>query len=193
MGLLTMILGLALFLGAHSLPTMVDRRAALLGRLGEGGYKGAFSMASLAGLVLIAIGYGLYRQSGYIQLWTPPRGLSHLTLLLMWPALIAFVAAYLPGEIKRRLKHPMLVGVKIWAFSHLIANGDLGSLILFGAILAWAVYDRISVKKRQPDAGAGIPKGFGRNDVIAILIGTAAWGLLIKLHPWLIGVPVFQM
>ncbi len=193
MGLLTMLLGLALFLGAHTLPTMVERRAALVGRMGEGGYKGAFSLASLAGIVLISIGYGLYRQGGYIPIWTPPRGMSHLTLLLMWPALIAFVAAYLPGEIKRRLKHPMLVGVKIWALAHLLANGDLGSMILFGTILAWAVYDRISVKKRQPLAGSGIAPGFGRNDVIAILIGTAAWGLLIKLHPWLIGVPVIQI
>ncbi len=193
MGLLVMIVGLALFLGAHTLPTLPERRTAMLGRFGEGGYKGLFTAVSLLGVALIAWGFGLYRQSGYIPVWTPPRGLSHLALLLMWPALIAFAAAYLPGEIKRRLKHPMLAGVKIWALAHLLANGDLGSLILFGSLLAWAVYDRISVKKRQPDAGAAIPKGFGRNDVFAIIAGTIAWGLIIKLHPWLIGVPVIQV
>ncbi|MHB2169252.1 NnrU family protein [Alsobacter sp. R-9] len=191
MGLLVMIVGLALFLGAHSVPTLVTTRQSLVGRLGEGGYKGAFTLASIVGIVLIAWGFGLYRQGGYVQLWTPPRGLSHLTVLLMWPALVALFAQR-PGEIKRRLKHPMLVGVKIWAFAHLLANGDLGSLILFGSLLAWAVYDRISVKRRQPDAGKDIPPGFGRNDVIAIVAGTVAWGALIKLHPWFIGVPVFQ-
>jgi len=193
MGLVILVLGLVLFLGAHTVPTSPARRAALVGRFGAGGYKGLFTAASLAGVALIAIGFGLYRQSGYIPVWTPPRGMSHLTLLLMWPALIAFASSGLPGEIKRRLKHPMLVGTKIWALAHLLANGDLGSILLFGSFLAWAVYDRISVKRREPAAGAGIPPGFGRNDVVAILVGTVLWGGLILLHPWLIGVPVVQI
>lgn len=193
MGLVIMVLGLVLFLGAHSLPTVPERRAELVNRFGAGGYKGLFTVASLAGIVLIAVGFGLYRQSGYIPVWTPPRGMSHLTLLLMWLALIAFASSGLPGEIKRRLKHPMLAGTKIWALAHLLANGDLGSMLLFGSFLAWAVYDRISVKRREPAAGAWIPPGFGRNDVLAILGGTVVWGLLILLHPWLIGVSVIQV
>ena len=120
---------------------------ALIGRLGEGGYKGLYAVVSIVGFVLIAYGFATYRAGGYIQVWDPPTGLRHVALLLMWPAFIALVAAYSPGAIKRRLKHPMLVAVKIWALAHLLANGDLGSIILFGAFLAWAVYDRIAVKK----------------------------------------------
>src|SRR4051812_23122411 len=129
--MLILVLGLILFLGAHVLPTRRPLRDALVARTGEGSYKGLMSLASLVGFVLIAWGFGQYREQGYIQLWTPPAGLRHLTVLLMLPALICVAAAYLPGQIQARLKHPMLVGVKIWAFAHLLANGDLGSMILF--------------------------------------------------------------
>jgi uncharacterized membrane protein len=110
----------------------------------------------------------------------------------MWPAAICVTAAYIPGDIKRILKHPMLVGIKLWAAGHLIANGDLGAIILFGSVLAWAVYDRITLKRRN-DAGAPpIPIGGRRNDVIAVVVGTILYlALGFVFHPLVIGVPVF--
>ena len=191
MQLAIMILGLVLFLGAHSLPTRPALRQSLVGSLGEKGYKGLFTVLSIAGIVLIAVGFGRYRAAGYVPVWDPPRGLSHLNILLMWFAFVAFASSGLPGEIKRRLKHPQLVGVKVWALGHLLANGALGSIILFGTFLAWAVYDRISVKRRQPEAGKDIPPGFVANDFKALAIGTVVWLVVMFAHPWLIGVSVF--
>jgi uncharacterized membrane protein len=191
MSLIIMIVGIALFGGAHFIPTRPALRQSLVGSLGEKGYKGLFTVLSIAGIALIAIGFGRYRAAGYIPVWDPPRGMAHLNILLMWFAFVAFASSGLPGEIKRRLKHPQLVGVKIWALGHLLANGDLGSIILFGAFLGWAVYDRISVKKRQPDAGKDIQPGFVANDFKAIGIGTVAWLVLMMAHRWLIGVSVF--
>ena len=189
-----LILGLALFLGVHAFTMAREPRAALVERLGEGPYKGLYSLLSIAGVVLIAIGFGRYRAAGYIPLWDPPVWTRHLALLLVWPAFIMFVAAYFPGRIKSTLKHPMLAGVKLWALAHLLANGDLGSMLLFGAILVWAVLARISAKRREIVRDHGGPATFPaspRNDLIAIAIGTALWlAFLFRLHTWLIGVPV---
>ena len=189
-----LVLGLLLFLGTHAFTMARGARAAAVARLGEGPYKGLYSLLSLAGVVLIAIGFGRYRAAGYIQVWDSPIWTRHLALILVWAAFVAFTAAYLPGRIKTALKHPMLVGVKIWALAHLLANGDLGSILLFGAILAWAVMARISVKRRdevRPHAGpAAAPAGL-RNDLLAAGIGTAAYlAFALWLHPRLIGVPV---
>ncbi|MDB5572719.1 MAG: NnrU family protein [Hyphomicrobiales bacterium] len=185
-----MILGLIVFLGVHTLTTLRGPRAALIGRLGDMGYKGAYSLVALLGLVLIVYGFGAYRASGYIAVWDPPVWTRHLAAPLVWLAFIALVAAYAPaGKIKGMLKHPMLVGVKTWALAHLLANGDLGSIILFGSLLGWAVYDRIAVKKRG-DKGAP-PAPFGTGDWIAIGGGTLAFGAMLMLHPALIGVRVF--
>ncbi len=138
------------------------------------------------------LGYKAYRAAGYIDVWTPPRGMAHLSILLMWPAMVALVAAYVPpGEIKQQLKHPMLVAVKVSALAHLLSDGDLGSIILFGSFLGWAVYDRISVKKRADGSELPIAAGGRRNDVMAIVLGTIFWALfMFVLHPLLIGVPV---
>ncbi len=191
-----LVLGLAIFLGMHSFSMARGSRAALIGRIGEGAYKGLYSLVSLAGIVLISIGYGQYRANGYIPVWEPPVWTRHLALLLVLIAFICFVAAYLPGHIKRRLKHPMLAGVKIWALAHLLANGDLGSILLFGSILAWAVMARISAKRRDVAAqhgGTAAPAGI-RNDVLAVAIGTAVYlAFVFWLHPLLIGVPVLPM
>jgi uncharacterized membrane protein len=189
-----LILGLVLFLGAHAFSMARGARASVIARIGEGPYKGLYSLVSLAGVVLISIGYGQYRAGGYIPVWDPPVWTRHLALLLVWVAFVCFVAAYLPGHIKRRLKHPMLAGVKIWALAHLLANGDLGSILLFGSILAWAVMARISVKRRdvaaQHGGPAARPAGL-HNDVLALVIGTAAYVAFVYwLHPILIGVPV---
>jgi uncharacterized membrane protein len=188
-----LILGLIVFIGAHSFTMARGPRAQAIARLGEGPYKGLYSLVSLIGLVLIIWGFGEYRQGGYTQVWNPPAGMRHLALLLVWPAFIFFVAAYFPGRIRRALKHPMLAGLKIWALAHLLANGDLGSMLLFGALLAWAVAARISTKRRDEvlDHGgpAAAPAGW-RNDILAVAIGTALYlAFLLWLHPLLIGVP----
>jgi uncharacterized membrane protein len=193
MGLAIMIIGLAVFLGSHTLVALRPQRAAVIARTGEGAYKGLFSLVSLVGILLIGYGFALYRAGGYIDIWMPPRWTRHVTELLVWPAIIAIVAAYIPGEIKRVLKHPMLVGVKLWAVAHLLSNGDLGSIILFASILAWAVYDRISLKRRPDAPAAVVATGGGyRNDFIVVVVGTLVYFVLgFWFHPWVIGVPVF--
>jgi uncharacterized membrane protein len=192
MGLLIMILGLAVFLGAHTFVTFRAQRAAVVARLGEGPYKGLFALASLIGLVLIVDGFAQYSAGGFIPVWTPPAWTRHVTVLLVWPAIICVTAAYIRGDIQRLLKHPMLVGVKLWAFAHLIANGDLGGIILFGAVLAWAVFDRITLKRRSDPGAPAIPSGGRRNDVIAVVVGTLLYlALGFWFHPYVIGLRVF--
>lgn len=188
-----LIIGLIVFLGVHSFSMARGWRASVVATIGEGPYKGIYSLLSLIGIIMISMGYGEYRAGGYISVWDPPVWTRHLALLLVWPAFVLVAAAYLPGRIKRRLKHPMLAGVKIWAFAHLIANGDLGSILLFGSILAWAVVARISAKRRdvaaQHGAPAALPAGL-RNDALAVAVGTVAYVVfLVWLHPFLIGVP----
>ncbi len=189
-----MILGLVMFFAVHTLTTMRATRAGLIEKLGAMPYKAVYAAASILGVVLIAKGYGDYRAAGYIPVWNPPTATRHVAALLMWPAFIALAAAYVPaGIIKAKLKHPMLVGVKTWALAHLLANGDLGSMILFASFLGWAVYDRISVKRRGEDAkiAATAPKRFGRGDIFALVGGTVAYGAMLMLHRTLIGVSVF--
>jgi len=192
MGLALEILGLIVFLGTHVFVTMRDRRAVVVARIGEWPYRGLFSLVSIVGIVLIGYGFAAYRAAGPIMLWYPPGWTRHIVVALMWPASIMIAAAYIPGNIKRVLKHPMLVGVKTWAFAHLCANGDLGGIILFGSVLAWAVYDRITLKRRK-DAGAPpIPVGGTKNDIIAIVVGTIIYlALGFVFHPVVIGVPAF--
>ena len=191
MGLLVLILGLILFLGVHTLTTQRKLRAQVIALMGEGGYKIGYALASAAGLALIVWGFALYRSAGWINVWNPPTALKHITVALMLPAVILVVASYIRGRIYTTLKHPMLTGIKLWAAAHLLANGDLGSIILFGSFLAWAVYDRISLKHRS-DAGAPpIPVGGPGNDLIAIAVGVVAYlALAFAFHPVVIGVPV---
>jgi uncharacterized membrane protein len=192
MGLAEEILGLVILLGAHVFVTMRDRRAALVARLGEWPYRGLFSVVSIVGILLIAYGFADYRAAGMIPVWDPPAWTRHIVVALMWPASILVVAAYIPGNIKRVVKHPMLVGVKTWAFAHLCANGDLGGIILFGSVLAWAVYDRITLKHRSDPGAPPIPVGGGRNDIIAVAVGTILYlALGFVFHPIVIGVPAF--
>jgi uncharacterized membrane protein len=192
MGLALLVLGLILFLGPHVFITMRSQRDMAVARMGEWPYKGLFAVVTIVGLFVLAKGFALYRDAGPIEVWDPPNWTRHITVALMWPAVILVTAAYIPGDIKRTLKHPMLVGVKLWAVAHLISNGDLGSIILFGSFLAWAVFDRISLKRR-PDAGAPpIPVGGPGNDLIAIAVGIVAYlALAFAFHPVVIGVPVF--
>jgi uncharacterized membrane protein len=192
MGLAIMIIGLATFLGSHTFVTMRSARAAVVARLGEWPYKILFAIVSFVGLWLIGWGFAEYRAAGFVNIWMPPPWTRHITLLLVWPAIICVTAAYIPGDIKRVLKHPMLVGVKLWAVAHLISNGDLGSIILFGSILAWAVYDRITLKRRSDPGGPPIPIGGRRNDIAAIIVGTILYlALGLVFHPLVIGRAVF--
>ena len=185
-----LILGLILFLGIHTLTSIRGVRAAAIQTVGEGPYKGLYSLVAAAGLVLIVWGFSHYRASGYIQVWHPPQAALHpVALVLLWFAFVALSAAYAPpGRIKALLRHPMLAAVRAWALSHLLVNGDLGSMLLFGALLIWAIYDRISLKRRG-DAGAP-PAVWSKNDAIVIAIGTMAYIAMFWLHESLIGVAV---
>ncbi len=185
-----LIIGLVVFLGIHTLTTLRTPRAALIGRLGEGPYKGLYSLAAAVGLGLIVWGFGLSRTTAYHQLWYPPQWLHPVAIALMWPAFVALAAAYSPaGKIKASLRHPMLVGVKTWALAHLLVNGDLGGILLFGSLLLWSGYDRMSVKRRG-DPGAPRVAGVTAGDAIALAAGSAAYAAMFWLHPLLIGVAI---
>jgi uncharacterized membrane protein len=192
MGLLVMILGLVLFFGVHTLTTQREMRAQVIAASGEGGYKIGYTLVSLLGFVLIVWGFAHYRAAGMWEIWTPPTALKHLAVALMLPAVILVVASYIRGRIYTRLKHPMLAGIKLWAAAHLLANGDLGSIILFGSFLGWAVFDRISLKHRADSGAPPIPVGGPSNDLIAVAVGLVAYlALGFAFHPVVIGVPVF--
>ena len=190
MGLGVLILGLIVFLGAHTFITFRDARAAAIARLGLG-YRALFALVAFAGLVLIVYGYGQYRAHDLIQVWSPPAFMRHITVGLMLFAVIFFTAAFIPSHIKATLKHPMLAGVKTWALAHLLSNGDLGSILLFGAFLAWGVYARIAAKRRG-DVGSKIAPAGWTNDVIVVALGVVIYlALGYAFHPMVIGVPVF--
>ena len=192
MGLLILIAGLLLFLGAHTLTTQRELRAKAIASVGEGGYKIGYSLVSAVGLTLIVWGFARYRATGWIDVWYPPVAMKHIAAALMLPAVILVVASYIRGRIYTTLKHPMLAGVKLWAAAHLLANGDLGSTILFASFLAWAVFDRISLKRRADGGAPPIPVGGPGNDLIAIAVGVVAYlALAFAFHPVVIGVPVF--
>jgi uncharacterized membrane protein len=192
MDLAVMTVGLAALIAPHLLVTRREARAAAVARLGPAGYRVLFSAVSLIGIVLIGWGFTGYRANAWIDVWYPPAWTRHVAAVLIWPAIVLVVAAYVPGHIKRVLKHPMLAGVKLWALAHLLANGDLGSIILFGAILAWAVYDRVSLNRRSDPGAPPIPVGGWKNDVAAIVAGTVVYlALAFIFHPLVIGVPAF--
>ncbi|MEO1198834.1 MAG: NnrU family protein [Pseudomonadota bacterium] len=189
-----LILGLVLFIGAHAFPMFAARHKAAVERYGLGPIKGVVSVVSLIGFVMIIYGYGQARTAGMPLLYQPPFWMSHVVWLLMIPAMIVLVAAYIPSRIKLWTKHPMLLAVKIWATAHLLANGELQSVVLFSSFLAWAVIARISAKRRER---AGYLKPFelgdtpAANDLIVVVIGATAYvAFLLWLHGALIGVPL---
>ncbi|MXN64439.1 NnrU family protein [Stappia sp. GBMRC 2046] len=188
-----LVLGLVLFLGAHSLPMFAAAESGLRTRLGEGPFKGIHSLISAVGIVLIVIGYGQARAAGPALLYDPPVWMAHLVMLLMLPVFVLILSTYLPGRIKAAAKHPTILAVKIWAFAHLLANGDAASVLLFGAFLGWAVADRISLKRRGKLGGVAPGEGSPKNDITAIVGGLAVYALFVwQLHSWLIGVPILQ-
>ena len=184
--------GLAIFFAAHLFSALRSRAPGkdIKVRIGYGPYMGLYSLVSLAGFILIVYGFGPARELGVA--WSPPTWSRHINILLMLFALILLVAAQLPaGRIKQGAKHPMLLAVKLWALGHLLANGEWNSIILFGSFLAYAVFDRIMVKRRG-DIGPGPDASISSTmDLIAIITGVAAWAaILFWLHPVLFGVPV---
>jgi len=183
-----LVLGLVLFLGIHSLRIAGDApRAAMLSRLGEGPYKGLYSVLSLAGLVLIGQGYGAALAASGMA-WVPPTGLRHLTLLLVPISFVLVVSAYAPaGRIKRLARHPMVLGIALWSLGHLLANGETANVVLFGAFLLWAVADYAASLRRAPQPVSGPPSAKG--DAAAVIVGGAlALAFIFGLHQWLIGV-----
>ncbi len=189
--MLVFVVGLALFLGIHSVSIVAPRwRLATVARLGEGPWKGFYSIVSAVGLVVLVVGYGMARREPVV-LYTPPAALRHVALLLMLPVFPLFIAAYFPGRISTLAKHPMLLSVKLWASAHLLANGTLADVVLFGAFLAWAVVDRISVKRRPAVEAHKVPGAPARpaNDVIAVVAGLVVYVVFVFwAHRLLIGV-----
>jgi len=183
-----LIIGLVLFLGGHSVSIINsawrDRMAA---RLGIISWQGLYSLLAIVGLVLIIHGYGLARENPVI-LYQSPVWLRHIALLLLVFVFPLLFAAYMPGRIQAVTRHPMLAATKIWAFAHLLANGSLADIILFGSFLAWAVVDRISLKRRTPIPVHGMPPS-RFNDVLVIILGVGLYLVFIFWwHAWLIGV-----
>jgi len=185
------ILGLVVFLGVHSVSIVApDWRAAHVARRGDGPWKGLYSVAAGIGLALLIVGYGMARREPVV-LYTPPAALRHVALALMLPVFPLLFAAYLPGRIRAAAKHPMLLAVKFWAMAHLLANGTLVDVLLFGGFLVWAVVDRISVKRRTAREAHAAPAASARpaNDAIAVIGGLALYAVFVLwAHRWLIGV-----
>lgn len=188
-----LILGLMLFLGAHSVRIFAGGwRDAQLARLGEARWKGLFSLLSATGLGLVVWGYAMARAEAPI-LWTSPPWTRHLAALLTLPAFVLLVAAYLPrSHIKAAIGHPMVAGVKLWALAHLLANGGLADVVLFGAFLVWAVADFASARRRDRIAGTTYAVCCWTRDASVTAIGLLAWTLFALWgHAWLIGVKPF--
>ena len=190
-----LIAGLVIFLGIHALRVWGEGvRSALLSRLGPLGFKGVYSIASLAGFYLLIVGYGQARLEP-VQLWTPPPGMGHATVALMWVSMVLLASSGIPrNAIKARLRHPMVLGVKVWALSHILANGTLHDVLLFGGFLVWAVLSFRAARQRDRaalEAGewAETPPVSGAATAGTVLAGTAAWAaFILVVHVWLIGV-----
>lgn len=188
-----LILGLVIFLGVHSMRVFAAPwRAATRARLGEGAWKGLYSLVSLAGFVAICWGYGLARQAP-VTLWVPPVGMRHAASLLTLGSFVLLAAAYVPRNVfKARWGHPMLLGTKLWAVAHLLANGNLADVLLFGGFLAWAVVLFIVSRRSDRAAGTTYPAASHTGTAVTVLVGTAAWvvfafwahGILIGVRPF---------
>jgi uncharacterized membrane protein len=188
--LIYLVAGLVVFLGVHSSRMLADGwRSRTIERLGAKPWKAFYALVSLAGLALLVWGYGVARQQP-VQLWSPPVGLRHAAALLTWFAFVLLAAAYVPGnQIKARLHHPMLLGTKVWALAHLLANGTLAGAILFGSFLLWAVTMFASARRRDRREAVRYASGKASRTVITLAAGTVAWAVFaFWLHGLLIGI-----
>lgn len=184
------ILGLILFFGVHTLSIINESwRNEMVDKIGVWPWKGIYALISLIGLILLIYGYGLLRTTSTV-LYTPAPWLTHLAMLLLLPVFPLLLAAYLPGRIRNKVRHPMLVATILWAFAHLLVNGRLVDLLLFGIFLVWATIDLISMRRREQRPIPTAPEST-RNDVIAVALGLVLYVLFVLvLHALLIGVPV---
>jgi uncharacterized membrane protein len=171
-----LVIGLILFLGAHSSRVWAeDARQRFIDRHGPNAWKGVYSLVSVVGFALIVYGYGLARQAPVV-LWPSPGWTRHLAALLTIPAFVLLAAAYVPGNLlKARLRHPMVLGVKVWALSHLLANQTLADLLLFGGFLVWAVLSFRAARARDRATGGLPPPGSVAMTAVAVIAGLAAW------------------
>lgn len=186
-----LIVGIIVMIGIHLVPTFPDVRDRLIVQLGVAGYRILFSIVSTLGLVLLIWGFA---RAPFVQIWSPPDWTRYVAMVLMLPVFILLIAAYVPGQIKAKVKNPFVDAISTWALAHLIANGDLASIILFGSFLAYSVYDRIALKRRAATGLVTVAEtGPPRNDIIAVVGGLALYVIfLVWLHPLLIGVPVLR-
>ena len=188
-----LILGLVIFLGVHSVRLVADDwRTGVRARVGENAYKGLYSLLSIAGFALIVWGYGLARQQPVV-LWLPPLWTRHLAALLTLPSFVLLAAAYVAGNsLKTRLRHPMVLGIKLWAAAHLLANGNLADVLLFGSFLVWAALSFRAARARDRAAGAVAAPGRLGPTLVAVAVGLAAWAVFaFWAHGVLIGVRPF--
>jgi uncharacterized membrane protein len=182
--MLLLILGVLLWSAAHlSKAAAPGVRAGLIGRLGEGPYKGLFALTIVASLVLIVVGW---RSTLPSALWHPPAAMRHVTMLLMPFAVILFVSARAPTDIKQFIRHPQLAGVKLWAVAHLLSNGELRSVVLFGGLLAWAVLEVIFINRRDDAWVKPAPVGAAKT-LLGVVIGLVLTAVLLYVHPWIAG------
>ena len=185
-----LVLGLVIFLGVHSVRIVADGwRMRTVASIGANAWKGAYSLASVVGFALIVWGFGQARMQP-MQLWSPPIGMRHLASLLTLAAFVLLAAAYVPGNgIKARVHHPMVLGVKVWALAHLLANGNLAHVLLFGSFLVWAVLNFSSSRRRDRAAGVTYPPGRPMATLVTVVAGALAWAVFAMwLHGWWIGI-----
>jgi len=189
--MLQLLIGLALFLGIHSAQSLLPQwRQNAIERFGSLAFKGAYAVISLLGLYLLVQGYGLARLDPVV-LWTPPRGMQHATILLMWVAMVLLVASYVPGnQIKAKLRHPMTLSVKVWALGHLLSNGNLADVLLFGGFLVWSVLVFRAARQRDRLSLHTPPESKLLGTLLAVVLGTGVWAAFLMggLHLWLVGV-----
>jgi uncharacterized membrane protein len=196
MNLAPLILGLVLFLGIHAFTMLRGARASLVTRLGNGPYRGLYSLVAVIGFVLIVYGYGAYRSSGMEPVWSPPDWTRHVTFLLMLVAFVLLAAGHAPTHIRQFIRHPMITAVILWSIGHLLVRGDLGSIVMFGAFLAWGVVGLVAMLARAPDDVQGPPpvkQARWQADLGIVVIGAAVYAAFVLwLHPLLIGVPLVK-
>jgi len=185
--MLQLLIGIVLFFGVHSASIVALPLRDSIAARSENGWKGFYAIASIVGVVLMVRGYADLRETP-TYLYVAPYWLRHVAALLLLPVFVFFVAPYFPGRIKRALKHPQLAAVKLWAFAHLLVNGTLADVLLFGSFLVWAIADRISLKKRPARPLPGAPES-AANDIIAVVLGLVLYfGFVLWAHEWLFGV-----
>jgi uncharacterized membrane protein len=190
MGWAILIVGLVLFVANHTFVSFREARAAAIALLGKPVYHSLFGLVSLVSVALIVWGYVQYRASEWVQVWVPPPYMRHVTVGLMLIASVLVVASLVPSHIQAKTRFPLTAATKVWAFAHLLANGDLGSMIMFGTLLAWAIYASIAARHRKDVAVRAAPVGW-INDLFVVIGGVALFLALGYLfHPYVIGVPV---